>query len=222
MGGQGASLPLMAMVLLAGTAPGAVRIRPGPRRSPAAGCGRSPRAFRQPRRAPSPLLQQHGRSRLGCCGGPARGCGPGRALGGGGMRGIGVCPALIKLSELHSSLLPALPWAPLPLGELGHHVPSALLGPPAPPCSSVPWCDLVLPYPLISLRDRCFLVPRHGALHSSRGTQCPLVPAASPCALLLPAPCCLVSPGANPAALVPHVFSGALVLLWREVQVPEF
>lgn len=37
--------------------------------------------------------------------------------------GIGVCPALIKLSELHSPLLPALPRDPLAAGEPGHRVP---------------------------------------------------------------------------------------------------
>lgn len=54
--------PSHAHLLFAGTAPGAIRIWPGPRRSPAADCRRPARALHQPRRAPGPLLQQHGRS----------------------------------------------------------------------------------------------------------------------------------------------------------------
>lgn len=117
--------------------------------------------------------------------------------GGGGMGGIGVCPALIKLSELHSLLLPAVPWDPLPPGEPGHHVPSVLLGSryPAAPRALLLQCSLVWPgarCPLISLRD-LFLGAAAGCTPQQRGGQSPLVPAASPCALLLAAPSCLLS-----------------------------
>ena len=103
-------------LLLAGTDSGAVWIRPGPRRSPAAGCGRPPRALRQPRRAPGPLLQQHGRSRLGQRGHPPWGCGPGWAPGGveGGQGSGFVLLSLnsLKLRSPRCSLQPSVPGVP--------------------------------------------------------------------------------------------------------------
>lgn len=102
-----------------------------------------------------------------------------------------------------------------------------LLGPPEPCCPRCPrapvfrgvtWCSL---FPSIP-QGPVFLDAAAGCTPQQRGRhRVPLVPAASPCALLLAAPCCLVSPGANPAALVPFAFSSALVLVGRDVQIPE-
>lgn len=181
VGGEGQAAPRSPThghLLLAGTDPGAVRIRPGPRRSPGAGRGRPPRALRQPRRAPGPLLQQHGRSRLGRRGHPPRGvwAGPGTGEEEGGRAGVGACPALIKLAELRSPPLPAAwprgpsPCCPMAPGVLRHlllprapHSPgclACLVSPGAPCCHltslRASWLSA---HPAVSVDTWCALLP---------------------------------------------------------------